>query len=312
MNFASRFRVVKSAIFISIVCSCFLDGATIVSAADTAPPDPAKCHLTAMVTADNDIRLDGDRRSPGKPAVVPPAVADRIHAAAAKLFADLPPDGLEGLTCKDLFPHTYSISAPQHRELYVVEVASVTGIDYFYLVLYDPATGAVTQNPQRIWAKWTQGFSAKDPLLKTPYVSFADLLNNHHDQIVFEERVHNGSMYNAVVYRYFELGQDLALTLVLARETRLLALEGDGLFVRDLTQLSDTRLRLDTSATSLKDLASRKEQGYVILESSGSNAPLHVAESHLDNPHGFDCLVTCDPNSKGDDVFLSGGNTFRY
>jgi hypothetical protein len=211
-----------------------------------------------------------------------------------------------------LFPHTYRISAPQHRELYVAEVTSVMGIDYFYLVLYDPPTGTVTQNPPRIWAKWTQGCGAKDPLLKTPYVSFADLFNNHHDQIVFEERVHNGTMYNAVVYRYFDVGTDLALTPILVRETRLLALEGDGLFVRDLTQLSDTRLRLETSATSLKDLASRKEQGYVILESSDSNTPLHVAESHLDNPHGFDCLVTCDFNSKGDDVSLSGGNAFRY
>lgn len=130
---------------------------------------------------------------------------------------------MEGLTCKDLFPHTYRISAPQHRELYVAEVTSVMGIDYFHLVLYDPPTGTVTQNPPRIWAKWTQGCGAKDPLLKTPYVSFADLFNNHHDQIVFEERVHNGTMYNAVVYRYFDVGTDLALTPILVRETRLLA-----------------------------------------------------------------------------------------
>jgi hypothetical protein len=67
MNFTSRFRVVTLTIFDSIACS-YLLGAIIVSA-DTPPPDPAKCHITAIVTADNDIRLDGDRRSPGKPAV---------------------------------------------------------------------------------------------------------------------------------------------------------------------------------------------------------------------------------------------------
>ncbi len=186
-------------------------------------------------------------------------------------------------------------------------------MSYFYLVLYDPATGAVTQNPPRIWAKWRQSFGAKDPLLKRPFISSADLFENHHQQIVFEEYVHNGNMYNGVVYHYFDVGPNLALTRVLARETRLLAFNPhDELIVRGLTQLSATRLRLDTFATWSRKSVPRKPLGYVILESPGPGTPFHVAQRHPEDAKTFDCLVTCMDASPGDDVFLREGNTFYY
>jgi hypothetical protein len=312
MNITSRFGVVSSTVFAAIVCCWVLAYATRAFPADGLPPDPAKCHLTALVTADNDIRIDGDDRAPGNPAAIPPAVAKQLYAAATRYLAHRGPSLTNGLTCKGLFPQTYGISAPHGRELYVSDVDAADGLGFFYLVLYDPPTGAATQHPPGVSDRWTRNFGAKDPLLKTPYISFADLRGNHHHQVVFQERVHNGTMYNAVIYHYFDVGPNLALTPVLARETRLCALEGDSLYMRDLTQLSPTSLRLDTFATILKPSADRESLGYVILESSGPNTPFHVAERHPKDASSFDALVTAMDEPPTEDDFLRDENPFSY
>jgi len=63
-------------------------------------------------------------------------------------------------------------------------------------------------------------------------------------------------MYNAVVYHYFDVGPNLELTRVLARETRVVALEpSEGLFVRELTQLTPRRLRMETVRDALRKTA---------------------------------------------------------
>jgi hypothetical protein len=152
----------------------------------------------------------------------------------------------------------------------------------------------------------------KDELMKPPFVSSADLFQNHRPLIVFEERVHNGNMYNAVIYHYFAVGPNLSLTRVLARETRLLALNPqDGLFVRELTQLSPSRLRLDTLNVAHDGSSKRTDLGYVLLESSGPDAPFRVVERHAKAPRKFDCLVTCMDEPPSDDVFLREGTTAK-
>ncbi len=110
MNIASRFRVISSTVFVAIACCFLFAGVTLVLAADSPPPNPATCHLTAQVTADNDIRLDGDSRSRGKPAAIPPAVVNQLRAAATKFLAKLPPGSADGLTCKDFHIPTKSRS----------------------------------------------------------------------------------------------------------------------------------------------------------------------------------------------------------
>jgi hypothetical protein len=306
MNTASSLRI---ALFAMIAC-CWV--AANAHAASYPTPDPAKCQLIALVTDDNDIRIDGDTRLPGKPTSIPPAVAKQLYAAATRYLAHRGPSLTNGLTCKDLFPHTYRILAPHGRELYVSDVDAADGLGFFYLTLYDPATGAVTQHPPGVSDRWTKNFGAKDPLLKAPYVSFADLRGDRQHQVVLQERVHNGNMYNAVIYHYFDIGPNLALTPVLARETRLCAPEGDGLYVRHLTQLSPTRLRLDTFATTLRHPADLKELGYVILESPGPNAPFRVAERHPKDARTFDALVTAVDEPPDEDDFLRDENPFSY
>lgn len=227
---------------------------------------------------------------------------DELHAAATKLISQVP-HGADGFTCKDLFPDVYRISVSARHELFVAEIA-VDGGSLYYLILYDPATGAVTHDPPSVDARWTENFGAKDPLLKKPFVSSADLFQNHHPQIVIEERLHNGPGVNGVAYHYFDIGPNLALTRVLTLEARMMAYDPpERMFERELTQLSPTRLRLDTFAVpcddsahgkflGCDDSAHRKELGYAILESDGANAPFHVMEQHPKDGHLKSGLVT--------------------
>jgi hypothetical protein len=295
-----------------VCCSLFVSSAP-VRAADSAPPNPSLCSPKALVTADNDIRLDGDSRPPGKMAVIPLPVMDKLHDATRQFLANVSPGAADGLSCKELFPAVFMVAAPAHRELFIAEIHPGLGASLFFLILYEPVTREVTQDPPRVGAYWPQIFGANDPLVKKPLVSFADLFQNHSPQIVFEERVHNGNMYNAVIYHYFDVGPHLALTRVLARETRVLALDpSERMFNRELTQLSPTSLRLDTVAACGTDSSRREELGYVILESPGPGVPFHVTLRHPKEPDLEAGLVTNMDESPGDDIFLREGNPFTY
>jgi hypothetical protein len=281
--------------------------------AGDASLNPSTCRPQALATSDNDIRLAGDDRARGKPVVVPTVVISRLQTAATFLLSRLPAGTAEGLKCEDLFPHTYRISLAHRRQLFVAEINAGMGISYFYFIAHDPHTGAATRTPPCVGARSSQDFGAKDPLMEKPFVSSADLFQNGHPQIVFQERVHNGTLYNAVIYHYFDIGPELALTRVLARETRLAALEPEGaIYIRELTRLTPNRLRLDTFELPRIDAAQRREMGYAILDSPGPGVPFHVAERHPKNPAIFDCLITCQDEPPADDVFLREGYTFYY
>jgi len=242
---------------------------------------------------------------------IPPTVIKQLQAAAILLIARVPPGTVDGMLCKDLYPEVFRISEPDHRELFVAEISVGMGGDFFYLVAYDSRTGAATTDPPHIGAKSQQSFGAEDELVKKPFLSTADLFQNHHPQVVFEERVHNGTMYNGVVYHYFDIQPNLALIRVLARETRVRALDPhEGLFVRELTIMSPTRVRMDTFSETN---GTRKAMGYVILESAGPGHAFRVAERHPADPNNHQGLVTfTDESPKGEEVFLREGYTFYY
>jgi hypothetical protein len=96
-----------------------------------------------------------------EPTITPAAVIYQLRAAAKGLLGRARPNAADGLTCKDLFPSTYRIPEPEHRDLFVSEVDAEPGLGFFYLILYDPVTGTVTQYPPRIEAEWTGNFGAR-------------------------------------------------------------------------------------------------------------------------------------------------------
>ncbi len=270
--------------------------------------DPATCHLAAFVTNDNDIRLDDDTRPHGRRVGIPQAVASQIYAAAKGVLPKTPGDDDGDFTCESLFPDTYRISVTDKLYLFVSELYWAPGARAFFLILYDRTTHAVTKNPLTVDSNWPQNFGAKDPLVRRPFVSFADLFHDGKHQIVFEERVHNGNMYNGVIYHYFSIGSDLSLIPLLERETQLLAFDGDqAVFVRELEWIAPNRLKLETFRVSKSQ---RTSMGYVILESSPTGSPFRVVSRHPTNADKFDCLVTCmdRPPDETDNDFLNGSD----
>jgi hypothetical protein len=150
-----------------------------------APPfDPASCHLSGLATPDNDIRIYGDDRLPRRPVPIPSAVSDKFRKVARRIFAQAPPEQKEGANCENVFPGAYRITLAHKRLLFVAKIY-VDYFQYFVLIVYDPATAAMTRNPLQIRADWMESFGAKDDLMKTPFVSSADLYQNRQPQILF-------------------------------------------------------------------------------------------------------------------------------
>jgi len=261
------------------------------------------------------MRLDDDRRASGKTAEIPSAVLNKIRALGAHALRQIEaPDPYPG-ECEDLYGKIFRISAAPSLYLYAAEISPVSPIKLLFLILFDPATGALTTDPPKVDVKSTQMFGWKDPLLHQPLISFADLLHNRRRQIVVEQRVHNGTMYNAVVYNYFEIGSDLSLTRILAFEQRAYAIGArEEQIVRTLERAGPNRLRL---ASLMKpDGAPHRQQdlGYVILESPGPGLPFQVKERHPKSKESDTILVTYSDavGSSSDDTFLREGYTFHY
>ena len=283
-----------------------------LGAAAAAPLDPAGCTPTALATKDNDIRLEGDWRGPGNPIDLPAAVATQIQAAAARVIARVGAEIADGLACDDLLPPVYRVTGFGRFQLFVAEIRVATAGRFFYLVLHDPVTGAVTRDPPWLGAKLVAASGTDDPLIKTPLVSSADLFRNQRRQIVFEERVHNGTVYNGVVYHYFDVGPQLELIRVLARETRVVdPTRGDRIYQRELAVLKKSRLRLDLYAASPDGKIRREALGYTILESAGPGHAFRVVERHARDKSGARTLVTYSEGAD-DDAFLREGYRVYY
>lgn len=277
-----------------------------------------RCPAIAFATADNDIRLDGDKRSAGRPVPLPATVENAFRSITLRSLRDLDPKIVNGLTCRSIVISVFRVSIPERRFLFIETVGYGVGGEWFVLVGYDPASKFTTQKPVVIGAKWPNDFYADgDRLAKPPFVSSADLFRDGHRQVVFEERVHNGNMYNAAVYHYFEVGPHLELTGVFALETNVLALRPDeGIFVRTLTRLDSTHLRVDTIQSS--ENATQKKIGYAIFQSPKIGEPFRVAEHHpaklqkSDMYSGPEMLVTWCVTAKSEDEFLRKGCDFYY
>lgn len=293
------------------------------SGADFAPVPKHLQHCTAPAAArlDNDIEiLDGAPRGPLAP--MPEAVAQAIEPATdwvTRPIRNIANGQREAIAkelaktrCRDVYPFANIVPLKNGRSLYAVHAKSAFA-HWLLLVVYDPATGKATPKPASVNLRWT---GPKDPLMKRPYISFTDLRGDGHEQVVVEERGHNGTLYNAAVYRYFDLTDDLVLTNVLALEARAADPDprDEAVIERTLTSVDATHVRIDQVYVSGKN---RISGGYAVLESAGRGKPYRVRERHgittRAAPHfqlGNDSLITL--SGVDDDQFLKDGHGLYY
>jgi hypothetical protein len=211
-----------------------------------------------------------------------------------------PPGLLAGLSCKWLLWPVYRVTGFGPLELFVGEVKISVGPDFFFLILFDPVSNRVTREPARIEARWPQGFGAEDRLVKLPLVSSGRLLDSGKRQVVFEERVHNGTVYNAVVYHYFDIGADLKLTQVLAVEARTLDPFLRKVYLRQLSQVGPDELREDLFAVPIGGRGPRRRLGYSLLETKGPGAPFRLKKQRPAREEDRSRLLTgCETDPRG-------------
>jgi hypothetical protein len=274
----------------------------------TDPRDLHHCQLTAVHPADNDIHPVDNRRVKAQPAELPAPVARRIldHVSdQAKKQFTLSEWFEAQQRCADIFSPVFKLNGPDGLQLYVAPRYFPLGNQVDYFVMHDPRTGAVTKAPPLIYTKW---WGPDDPLIKRPIVRMQPARHGRPALLIVEERTHNGTVYNAAVDRYFEIGKDTSLTQILAIEPRAYLLS-DGLTERKATFLTPDRVRIEVSTRRPRKYRAL-EGGSVLLERSRRDQPFHVARRA---PRGeSNGLVTYCPSAKSDDEFLRVGCDFYY
>jgi len=278
-------------------------------------PSVRPSKLTGIVRPDNDFTADDAPE--GDQVGVPTAVAEKIHALVRDLYRKIEAD--HEAAChygiQDLYGPIFRINAPKNRALYAFKRRYMLGIGFYDFILFDPSTGRVTPKPPSIYAKWMKAHD--DDLIVKPLVSFDDVDLDGKQEVVVEERVHNGTVYNAIVYHYFRVGQDASLNPILAVETNaidLLKAQEGWLLVREVRKLGPGQLKLETYS-QLGDAASQRAKlGEVILTTAKAGQPFKVAERHAIDPRYEGALITVssDESNPDENEFLLNGYTFYY
>jgi hypothetical protein len=258
--------------------------------------------------SDNDIHFEGDRGFTARPAEMPAAIGrnilDHVSRIAKKQFT-VPEWAEAQQECADIFPPVFKVTGPEGLQLYVAPRDFVLGntVDYFFM--YNPRTGAITKTPPLIYTKWWGG---NDSLMKRPIVRMEPGTKGRFPRLIVEERTHNGTVYNAAVYRYFEIGRDMSLRQILAVEARAYFF-GDGLTERKAIFLTPDRVRIDVTTRPPRKYG-RVRSGRLLLQRTGNGQPFHVVGR---TPRGdADGLVTYCESAKSDDDFLRVGCDFYY
>ncbi len=267
--------------------------------------------LTAIATQDNDLSLVGNTVD------VPEAVQRTIHTIAHKAFENWKrafqgsgePSEHFSMKLDDVYGMVVRIKTPLNN-LFIFQENGLFEAIFYHLILFDPHTNAVTQNPPKINGKWRQGGSWGAMLLK-PLISFDDLDQDGSPEVIVQEKVHNGNMYNAAVYNYFKVGSDMSLHRILALETRLIDLYTEdlgGLIIRKVTKLAPNQVRLE----AFLEVEHRKPEklGEALLIRGGGYSPFQVNSRHIINPQYADLLIT--GSEKDENYFLKTGYDFYY
>ena len=267
--------------------------------------------LTAVVTANNDFTTD--ERPLGKTVPVPRIVEGKINALVDKAYDKIKgkPSWKQDFPRDSFFGPIFRIAAPNNRELYVFRRTGPVGTDFFFFILFDPKTKKITHSPPYIYAKWMQGDWGAE--LQKPLLSFQDIDGDGQEEYVVQERVHNGTMYNAVVYHYYYISSDLALHPILAVETRLddLFAEDRGCIInRTLQVLGKKQIRPDVSLDCQVSPPQHRRLGYVVLHSTKPGSPFSIVERTIIEPRYAPMLITASEEDEA--KFIIEGYRFYY
>jgi hypothetical protein len=268
---------------------------------------PSFARLTAVATESNDFATDG--HPVGKSVPVPSVVARKIESLVDRVYR---PEDKTYLPRESFFGSIFRITAPKNRYLYVFRRTGPLGSDFYFFMLFDPATNKITRSPPYIYGKWMEvdDWGAE---LRRPLLSFEGILGDGEQECVVEERVHNGTIYNAIVYHYYHMSSDLALSPILAVETRYLDLFTEnqhGIITRTVKSLGKGQVRIEVSLDCDGPPPQNRILGFVILRSSKPGRPFAIVERTVLDPTYGCALITA--SGEDETKFVTQGYRFYY
>jgi len=273
---------------ISASHSLIADSAVFVSKKEnrTNPDFGLPLLRVAIVREDNDIGVSDDKS--GNQVALPGIVGNKIHEVALKTYRERiewirEHAGPPFPKLKELYGPIFRVDAPHNRHLYVFKLYDESGLTTcYFLLLHDPHSNKLSKEPPCIYGRWTDVMNEGEEdsiLMKLPYVFFDDLNLDKEPELVIEEQVHNGTVYNAAVYHYFHVGKDLSLTHLLALEARLIdpfSEKESGLIVRKIKKLGPNRIKIVVGTESSTGANKPEAIGEILLESPDAHTPFVI------------------------------------
>jgi len=296
---------------ISASQSLIADSAVFVSKKEnrTNPDFGLPLLRVAIVREDNDIGVSDDKS--GNQVALPGIVGNKIHEVALKTYRERiewirEHAGPPFPKLKELYGPIFRVDAPHNRHLYVFKLYDEVGgiTTCYFLLLHDPHSNKLTKEPPCIYGRWTDVMNQggeDSRLMKRPYVFFDDLNLDKEPELVIEEQVHNGNLYNAAVYHYFHVGKDLSLTHLLALEARLIdpfSEKDSGMIVRKIKKLGPNRIKIVVSTESSTGANKSESIGEILLESPNARTPFVIKSKTVFVERYGGMLVT---GSEGED-----------
>lgn len=268
-----------------------LENAIIVFYEGNRDPDlTAPALETAIVRPDNDYVFNKPYEDEdSKRARLPGPVRKKVCEVTLKKFLGQFYDGIKPQRYSGLFGPVFCIQVPdrEHLLLYVYIIKGIgTYSDTICLIVHDCVTDGVSPNPVCFLGQWMYGRWPGVPIGK-PFVDFNDLNLDGNSEIVFKERIHNGTDLNAVVHHYLHINSDLCLIPILRLERysynhySSMKDGGDRYLIRSIEKISPGKInvRLSLSADPFKQ--GKEEVGYVLFESAGASSAFGVKEAFI-------------------------------
>lgn len=274
-------------------------------------------NFSALRRKDGDIEYN-DELVEGELERVPKAVAERFrahnHDWQERQAKDLVEAGSNEEVLRvfrrDFFGPMYVVGISNDMQAYFLHVRNIHGNSEMQFGVLDLRTGKFSEALNSVYLKWiTVGEPGE--FLQRPYFRAEDFTGDGIPELVVQEQVHNGNMYNGVVYRFFGLGPASTLSQVFALETRVPDIRWNGdseaFIVREIVERSPGMIKVKVVRTGH---GSRDELGFVDYRTRKGGGGFEVAKKICVEEKSCELLVTA--SEKSEDDFLKRGYDFYY
>lgn len=291
----------------------------IASLGDVPSPSTVVPALKAILPPDNDITPDADAHS--GTALVPVNIAKKFAELVAatyteRMSSDFCKDGQCDLKQDSMFGPVFLIKTPDKKNLYVFKLRDVADESAYYFILEDPKSGRITQRPFGLYGRWLDSFyDTKDDdglAPKKPLVSFAKVQGKF--VLLAENYAHNGNVYNAVVYHYLSMNDDLNLSPLLALEAKSQWSFGDdehsfGVLIRELKFTSGKTAVITCYLQPYEEGVPRRLIGSVDIGIQKDGEPFQVVQKHIvDTSLISGALITVNDDDEDNHFLAAGGD----